>query len=105
MNKHLKVELDDASTRLVERQLETGDYESPEDVIRASLKMLDEERERIEFIRAELIKGERSGPPRAVDKHALLEQLRQETRCVWFGSLQKPRRIFATGRKLLLSHL
>lgn len=61
MNKHLKIELDEAATELVERQLETGAYESPEDVIRASLKMLDEERERIEFIRAALEEGEASG--------------------------------------------
>ena len=61
MSKHLKVELDDATSKLVERQLETGNFESAEDVIRASLQMMDEERERIAFIQAALQEGEASG--------------------------------------------
>ena len=36
MNKHLKIELDDATSKLVERQLETGNFDSAEDVIRAA---------------------------------------------------------------------
>jgi antitoxin ParD1/3/4 len=79
MNKHLKVELDDASAEIVERKLGAGDYASAEDVVRASLRLLDAQDE-IDTLRAALIKGEQSGAPRAVDKHALLEQLRREAR-------------------------
>ena len=61
MNKHLKIELDDATSKLVERQLETGDYESAEAVVRASLQLMDDERERIAYIRAALEEGEASG--------------------------------------------
>jgi antitoxin ParD1/3/4 len=61
MNKHLKVELDDVTARLVERRLESGEYASAEDVIRASMQMMEEESERIAFIRAALEEGEASG--------------------------------------------
>jgi len=61
MNKHLKVELDDATSKLVERQLETGNFASAEDVIHASLQMMDEERERIQALDAALQEGIDSG--------------------------------------------
>jgi len=79
MNTHLKVELDDASAAIVERKLDAGDYASAEDVVRASLQLL-EAQDSVDTLRAALIKGEQSGTPRAVDKHALLEQLRREAR-------------------------
>jgi Arc/MetJ-type ribon-helix-helix transcriptional regulator len=41
MNKHLKVELDDASAEIVERKVGAGDSASAEDVVRASLRLLD----------------------------------------------------------------
>lgn len=61
MNKHLKIELDDATSKLVERQLETGNFDSAEDVIRASMQMMDEQRERIEALDAALQEGIDSG--------------------------------------------
>lgn len=77
MNKPLRVELDDASAEIVERKLGGGGYVNAEDVVRASLRLLDEQDE-IDDLRAALIKGEQSGKPRVVDKYALLEQLRRE---------------------------
>lgn len=61
MNKHLKVELSEAATRLIERQLETGEFKSAEDVILSSLQRQEEERQRVESLNTALEEGIASG--------------------------------------------
>ena len=45
----------------IARAVESGRYNSASDVVRAGLRMLEEEEHRLDRLRAEIIKGEESG--------------------------------------------
>ncbi len=64
--------------RLIERRMASGNYATPEDVLRAALRSLEQEEELGEFAPGELdallAEGEQSGP--ALDGETVLEELR-----------------------------
>ena len=78
MSKSTSVSLDRHFADFIERQVEAGRYESSSDVVRAGLRLLEEQELKIERLRAALVEGEQSGAPTPFDLHEFLEDMRRE---------------------------
>lgn len=61
MSKNTQIALDDHFADFVETQVKEGRYQSASDVVRAGLRLLEEDEQRLEALRAALIEGEESG--------------------------------------------
>jgi len=61
----------------VEGQVSQGRYESASEVIRASLRLLEERETKISMLKAVLIAGEQSGPSRPFDFDAFIARKRK----------------------------
>lgn len=61
MPRNTSVVLSDHFNEFIARAVESGHYASASDVVRAGLRMLEEEEQRLDRLRAELVKGEESG--------------------------------------------
>jgi antitoxin ParD1/3/4 len=61
MTKTVSIDLNDQLGAFVEAQIAEGRYDSPSEVLRASLKLLEERETRLSALRAALIEGEESG--------------------------------------------
>ncbi|RMB02907.1 type II toxin-antitoxin system ParD family antitoxin [Eilatimonas milleporae] len=72
MTKNTSVSLGEHFTGFIDTQIETGRYGSASDVVRAGLRLLEEREARLAALRADLVKGEDSGPPRPFDFDAFL---------------------------------
>ncbi|MFD1157715.1 type II toxin-antitoxin system ParD family antitoxin [Roseovarius aestuarii] len=64
--------LSDHFTDFIDNAVESGRYNSASDVLRAGLRLLEEEEEKLERLRAELIKGDESGYVEDFDFDAFL---------------------------------
>jgi len=62
----------------IERQVQAGRYQSPSDVMRAGLRLLEEQELKIERLRAALIEGEQSGEPAPFDLNEFLDEMRRD---------------------------
>lgn len=67
MNKVTPISLDSHLAEFIEQQIEGGNYDSASDVVRAGLKLLEEQEAYVAYVRAALIEGENSGPPEPFD--------------------------------------
>jgi antitoxin ParD1/3/4 len=65
--------------RFVELQVKEGRYSNASDVLRAALKLLEEQEAKRSALRAALIKGEESGPSAPFDFEAFIAR-KQESR-------------------------
>ena len=61
MNKHTPIQLGDHYARFVEDQVVEGHFASASDVVEAALQLLEENKAKIDALRAALIEGEESG--------------------------------------------
>ena len=67
MSKNMSFCLGDVFSRFVEAQVEQGRYSSASDVVRAGLRLLEEQELRLAALRSALVEGEESGvSPRSV---------------------------------------
>ncbi len=57
----------------IDQQLKEGRYSSASDVVRAGVRLLEEQEARLTALRAALIEGEQSGPVRSTLKRLLHE--------------------------------
>jgi antitoxin ParD1/3/4 len=78
MSKSTSVVLGEYFDAFVERQVQQGRYRSPDDVIEAGLRLLDEQETKLEALRAALIEGEQSGLSTPFDLQEFLEEMRRE---------------------------
>lgn len=62
----------------VDNQVGTGHYHSVSEVIRAGLRLLEEQELKIQNMRAAIIAGEQSGQPVPFDPIAFKQEMRQE---------------------------
>ena len=72
MTKHATIDLDDDLSTFVEQQVGEGHYESPSAVVTAGLRLLEEEQQKLERLRAALREGEESGEATEFDFDAFL---------------------------------
>lgn len=75
MPRNTSVVLSDHFNEFIARAVESGRYNSASDVVRAGLRMLEEEEQRLDRLRAEIIKGEESGPAEPFDFDDFLSEM------------------------------
>ncbi len=78
MNKPFQVTLDEPLERFVEEQVESGRFASPQDVVEAGLRLLEEDQRKLEWLRDALIEGENSGEPRYIDRDEFKVRMREK---------------------------
>ncbi len=78
MSKNTSFSLGDHFTRFIGEQVEQGRYGSASDVVRAGLRLLEEQEAHLAALRAALIAGEQSGPPKPFDFDKFIAHKRQE---------------------------
>lgn len=78
MNKPVQITVSDQAASFVSRELESGRFDTVDDVVEAGLRLLEEEQMKIERLRELLIEGENSGPARYVDRDEFLSRMREK---------------------------
>lgn len=76
MSRNTSISLGDHFTDFIDQQVTGGRYSSASDVVRAGLRLLEEDEARLEALRAALVEGERSGTARPLDVEAFLKARR-----------------------------
>ena len=72
MMKHASFNLDDHFLSFVDEQVAKGRYASASDVVRAGLRLLEDQEERLAALRAAFIEGETSGASSPFDFDAFI---------------------------------
>jgi antitoxin ParD1/3/4 len=75
MGKTTSVPVGDHFADFIERQVQAGRYESSSEVVRAGLRLLEEQELKIERLRAALIEGEQSGEATPFDLDDFLGEM------------------------------
>lgn len=78
MARNTLVSLGDHFEDFVDRQVNSGRYDSASDVVRKGLSLLEEQEARLETLRAALIEGEKSGRAAPLDVDKFLADRRAE---------------------------
>lgn len=79
MAKNTSISLGDHFESFVNGQIQSGRYESVSEVIRASLRLLEEREKHIGALRHALIEGEKSGDAGVLDMQAVKRKARSRT--------------------------
>ncbi|MDX8354675.1 MAG: type II toxin-antitoxin system ParD family antitoxin [Pseudomonadota bacterium] len=74
MPRNTSVSLGDHFTGFIDAKVKEGRYSSASDVVRAGLRLLEEEEAKLERLRAEIDKGLASGPGEPWDLDAFLAE-------------------------------
>jgi antitoxin ParD1/3/4 len=77
MSKNTSISLGDHFNGFIHKQLEQGRYGSASEVVRAGLRLLEEQEIKLEALRTALIEGEQSGPSEPFDFASFLEGKRK----------------------------
>ena len=72
MAKNTSISLDDHFTAFLAREVGSGRYRNSSEVVRAALRLLEDESTRMAALRAALIEGEESGAPEPFDFDAFI---------------------------------
>jgi len=72
MNKNTSFSLGEHFGAFVAAQVEQGRYSNASDVIRAALRLLEEQEAKLAALRAALVEGEQSGPSTPFDFEAFI---------------------------------
>ena len=75
--KTMNISLPSELKRFIEGRVRSGLYGNASDVVRAGLRLLEEEETRLAAVRAALVEGERSGPARPFNVEAFLRRKRK----------------------------
>ncbi len=77
MAKNTSFSLGDHFTTFIDDQVEDGRYGSASDVVRAALRLLEQQETKLAALRAALIEGENSGPSSAFDFEDFIARKRE----------------------------
>jgi len=80
MAKNTSISLGDHFEGFINAQIQNGRYGSASEVVRASLRLLEEREQKLEALRQALIEGEESGDDGELDMEAIKREARQEAR-------------------------
>lgn len=72
MAANTSISLDEHFSSFLAREVATGRYRSASEVVRAGLRLLEDQETRMSALRAALIAGEESGEPEAFDFEAFV---------------------------------
>lgn len=72
MVQNTSISLDDHFVAFLAREVETGRYRSASEVVRAGLRLLEDQETQMAMLRRTLIEGERSGVPEPFDFDAFI---------------------------------
>ena len=78
MAKNTSISLGDHFEAFITEQIKTGRYGSASEVVRASLRMLEEHEQRMQALREALIAGEQSGDAGPLDMEKIKREARRE---------------------------
>ncbi len=78
MSRNTSISLSGHFETFVDRLVSAGSYHSVSEVIRAALRLLEEQELRVQRLREALIAGENSGQPQAFDHEAFKREMRAE---------------------------
>lgn len=67
MAKNTSISLDEHFSEFLSRQVASGRYQSASEVVRAGLRLLEEQETQLAALRAALVAGEQSGAPKPFD--------------------------------------
>jgi antitoxin ParD1/3/4 len=76
MPKNTSISLGDHFANFIDQQIQGGRYGSASDVVRAGLRLLEENEAKLQALRAALIEGEESGPSTPFDFEAFIARKR-----------------------------
>jgi antitoxin ParD1/3/4 len=80
MARNTSVSLGDHFAEFIERQVAEGRYSSASDVLRAGLRLLEEQEANLAALRAALVEGEQSGLSTPFDFEAFITRKRSKIR-------------------------
>lgn len=80
MSKNTSISLGDHFEGFISRQIESGRYGSASEVVRASLRLLEEHEQRIGTVRQALIDGENSGDTGELDMKDIKRKARRRAK-------------------------
>lgn len=78
MAKSTSITLDDHSEEFIAKQVKTGRYRSPSDVVRESLRLFEERERKLDLLRQALKEGEESGDATPLDINEVIREAKQE---------------------------
>ncbi|WBU64273.1 type II toxin-antitoxin system ParD family antitoxin [Paracoccus aerodenitrificans] len=78
MAKNTSMSLGDHFAGFIESQVSNGRYGSASEVVRAGLRLLEEQEAKVQALKDALIAGENSGVPRPLDRDAFQARMRQK---------------------------
>ncbi len=80
MAKNTSISLGNHFEDFINAQIQTGRYGSVSEVVRASLRLLEEREQKLEALRQALIEGEESGDDGELDMEAIKREARREAK-------------------------
>jgi antitoxin ParD1/3/4 len=78
VTRNTSISLDDHFADFIDEQMQSGQYGSASDVVRAGLRLLEDHEARAKALQDALVAGEESGEPRSFDSEAFLAQMRSK---------------------------
>jgi antitoxin ParD1/3/4 len=78
MGRNTSISLSEHFEGFISRQIRAGRYGSASEVVRASLRLLEEHEQRVEALRQALIEGESSGDAGALDFSSIRRRAREQ---------------------------